>query len=138
MKEKRKEERLKDINKITITVISEEDLPKNKTFHDRSDDISPSGVKIQSNIYLPVDTFVKIDLTLTTVHQHITTFGKVRWIKTILKNKSYEAGIQFINTPKRAIKKLQDYSLWGLKFPSINPSGIPLWIFTKFNILKSK
>jgi len=138
MKEKRKEERLKDVNKITITVISEEDLPKNKIFHHKSEDISSSGAKIQSNIHLPVNTFVKIDLTLTTVCQHITTFGKVKWIKTIIKDKSYEAGIQFVNTPKKAIRKLQDYTSWGLKFPSVNPSGIPIWIFTKFNKPKSK
>jgi hypothetical protein len=133
MREKRKEERLRDVNKITITVIDEEKLPGNKTFHDQSDDISLSGAKIQSNIYLPVDTLVKIDLTLTTVHQHITTFGKVKWTRTIVKNKSYEAGVQFVNTTRKAAKKLQNYISWELKYPSVSPSGIPLWVFTKFN-----
>jgi hypothetical protein len=59
MKEKRKTERLKEFNEIITTVISGE-----KNFYNYSEDISLSGAKIRGNIFLPVDTLLKIDFTL--------------------------------------------------------------------------
>lgn len=139
MEEKRKAERLKELNEITITVISgEENLPKEKVFHNYSEDISVGGAKIQANILLPVDTVLKIDFTLKTLHKQITAFGKVKWIKVIFEDKSYQAGVEFVDTPKEAIKKLEDYISWKQKYPSVNPVGIPFWIFTRFNEPKSK
>ena len=110
MEEKRIKERLNDSNEISITVMfGEENLPKDKAFNNLSKDISSSGAKIQSNIFLPVGTLLRIDITLKTIHQKISAFGKVKWIKDIHKNKSYEAGVEFVNSPEEAIKKLRDY-----------------------------
>jgi hypothetical protein len=54
---------------------------------------------------LPVDTLVNIDLTLESLHQKITALGKVKWIKIITEDDSYEAGMEFVDTPTEAIKK---------------------------------
>ena len=127
MKEKRKTERLKEFNEITTTVISGE-----KNFYNYSEDISVSGAKIRGNIPLPIDTLLKIDFTLKNLQQKITALGKVKWIKIIIENKYYEAGVEFVNTPLEAIKKLEDYILWKQKCISLNPFGLAFGI-QKFN-----
>jgi hypothetical protein len=110
MKERRKEERLKELNEITITVISDrKNLPKGKIPYNYSKDISVSGAKIQTNILLPVDTLLKIDFKLKTLEKQITALGKVKWIKVNIEDKSYEAGVEFVDTPSDAIKKLEFY-----------------------------
>ena len=132
--ELRKAERLNEEHEITITIVSEdENLTKEKILYKFSKDISESGIKIQGNIPLPVDTLLKIDLTLESLHQKITALGKVKWIEFNIEDGSYDAGVEFVDTPSDAIQKIEDYILWKQKYTSLNPVGVPFWIFAKFN-----
>ena len=132
--ELRKAERLNEEHKITITIVSEgENLPKEKILYKFSKDISDSGIKIQGNIPLPVDTLIKIDLTLGRLHQTITALGKVKWVEFNTEDGSFEAGVEFIDTSSEAIREIEDYILSKQKFTSVNPLGVPFWIFAKFN-----
>ena len=110
MKENRKKERLEEYNEIAVSVISgEKDLPKEKIIYNYSEDISASGAKIRGNFLLPVDTLLMVDFTLKTLQQKIIAIGKVKWIKIIIEDESYEAGVEFVNAPIDAIKKLEFY-----------------------------
>jgi hypothetical protein len=130
MKEKRKAERLKEFNEITISVISGlKNIPREKIAYHYSEDISVSGAKIRGNILLPVDTVLKIDFTLKTLKKHISAIGKVKWIKLIIEDKFYEAGVEFVDTPQAAIEKIEDYIAWKQKNASLTPFGI----IAKFN-----
>ena len=132
--ELRKAERLNEEHEITITIVFEdENLTKEKILYKFSKDISESGIKIQGNIPLPVDTLLKIDLTLESLHQKITALGKVKWIEFNIEDGSYDAGVEFVDTPSDAIQKIEDYILWKQKYTSLNPVGVPFWIFAKFN-----
>ena len=116
MDEKRRAPRLKEDNEVTIIVVSgREPLPKEKVIHNLSKDISASGARIQAHLFLPIDTLLKIDITLKTVQQMITVMGKVKWIKIIIDDESYEAGVEFVNAPIYAIQRLQDYISWKQK-----------------------
>ena len=116
MKEKRKTTRLQEFNEITVSVVSvEQNLPQDKMLYNYSEDISTSGAKIRGNILLPVDTLVKIDFTLAALKKKITAVGKVRWIKVIIEDKFYQAGIEFVDTPDEAIQKIEDYISWKKK-----------------------
>ena len=116
MDEKRRTTRLKEENEVTITVVyGIHNLPKEKVINNFSKDISASGVRIQAHLFLPVDTLLKIDITLKNMHQMITVMGKVKWIKIIYHGESYEEGVEFVNTPDEAIKKLKDYISWKQK-----------------------
>jgi len=122
MKEERKTERLKDVNEIIISVISgEKNLSKEEIFYSYSKDISVSGTRFRATIILPVDTILKIDFTLKDLQQKITAFGKVKWIKIIIEDRYYETGVEFVNTPSEAIKKIEDYISWKQKCISLNP-----------------
>lgn len=110
MKERRKEERLKELNEITISVTSEKkDISKKDFLYNVSKDISAGGARIQSNILLPVDTLLQIDFKLKTLEKQITTMGKVKWIKINIEDKTYDAGVEFVETPAEAMDKLKFY-----------------------------
>jgi hypothetical protein len=110
MKEKRRAKRLKELNEIAISVIpGEKNNLKNKLSNNYSKDICISGAKIQSNILLPVDTLLNIDFKLKTLEKQIATLGKVKWVKVLIDDKSYEAGVEFVDIPIEAIKKIKFY-----------------------------
>jgi hypothetical protein len=122
MYEKRRAPRLKEENEVTIIVVSgREPLPREKVIYNSCKDFSVSGARINAHILLPVDTLLKIDITLKTVHQMISVMGKVKWIKIICDDESYEQGVEFVNTPDEAIEKLRDYISWKQKNTSLNP-----------------
>lgn len=125
MKEKRKDERLKEVNEITTTVISgEKNLPKEEIFHSYSNDISKSGSRIMSSIIFAVDTILKIDFTLKDLPQKITALGKVKWTKSLIDDGYYEAGVEFFNTPSEVIKKFDDHIFWKEECTRLNPFGL--------------
>lgn len=122
MKEERREKRLKEESEITITVVTGvKKCSTGKVIYNFSKDISASGAKIQSNIFLPVDTLLKIDFKLKNLQQMITAMGKVKWIKIIYEDECYDAGVAFVNTPKEAIQELSDYISWKQKSKSNMP-----------------
>jgi hypothetical protein len=121
MDERRKTQRLDEENEITITIVSGGGTsPKEKILYNQSKNISVSGARIQAHIFLPVDTLLMIEMTLKTLRQMIIVIGKVKWIKVVFEDESYEAGVEFFNTPNEAIKKLSEYILWKQKFKSLN------------------
>jgi len=80
-----------------------------------------SGAKLQSNIFLPIDTLLRIDFKLKNIQQMITAMGKVKWIKIICEDECYDAGVEFVNTPREAIQKLADYITWKQKLKGTTP-----------------
>ena len=121
MDERRRPPRLEEENEITITIVSGGgNSPKEKILYNHSKDISVSGAGIQAHIFLPVNTLLMIEMTLKTLRQMITVIGKVKWIKVVFEDESYEAGVEFVNTPSEAIHKLENYISWKQKFKSLN------------------
>ena len=110
MKERRKAPRVQTSNEITISVTpKEKNISKKKFLYNYSKDISVSGARIESSIILPVDTVVEIAFKLKNLEKEITTLGKVKWIKVLIEDKSYEAGVEFVDIPSEAIKKIDYY-----------------------------
>jgi len=133
-KAERKTERLDEENEITITILSGiKDVPKEEIVYKYSKDISMTGTKIQGNVLLPIDTFLKMDVTLKNLKERVTVFGKVIRNKVLVEGESYEAGVLFVDTPDESIKKLGDYILSVKDYAKLNPVGVPYWIFAKFN-----
>jgi hypothetical protein len=110
MKERRKAPRFKEESDVTITIASEG--KHQKVIYDSSKDISAYGARIHSHDFFPVDTVLEIDIATKTVHEKIKALGKVKWIKVIIEDVSYEVGVEFVETPDDAVKKLEDYISW--------------------------
>ena len=114
MEEKRRAPRIKDENEVTITVVSEgKNLPEEEINGNHTKDISVCGAKIQTNILLPVNTIIELDITSKVVHQQMKILGKIKWSKVINENESYEFGVEFY--PSKEIETLDDYISWQLK-----------------------
>ena len=110
MDERRGTPRIKEKNKVKITVISgKENLPKRKINYYLGKDISKSGIRIQTNIFLPINTQLKIEVTLKDLPPMITVFAKIIWIKRFSTNDFCEAGLKFFNTSNEMIQQLEDY-----------------------------
>ncbi|PKN84516.1 MAG: hypothetical protein CVU51_10370 [Deltaproteobacteria bacterium HGW-Deltaproteobacteria-1] len=110
MNDKRRIERLKKNNEVTITIVSDgETNSKGKVVLGHSKDVSVLGTKIQVNYFLPVDSLLKIDFTFKDLYNKITAIGKVRWIRTIFGDESYEAGVEFVNLSPEEIEKQVNY-----------------------------
>ena len=109
MKERRKEQRLKIENEITVTIVdNEKKSVEEKRFNNHTIDISMSGAKIKSNIPLPADTLIMIKMKLRNIGKIITAFGKVKWTKGMFKDKFFEEGIEFVDTPSQEILQLEE------------------------------
>ena len=110
MFDKRKSKRLTEDNEITIRVVSKENMSpgKNIIYH-LSKDISSSGARIQSNVFLPVDTLIKIKLNLKDPPRMVAALGKVKWIRSLSGDESYEAGLEFVDTSNETIRMLSEY-----------------------------
>ena len=110
MYERRRSERLAEENEIAINIVSKDKLSPDKRIHYHiSKDISSSGARIQSNVFLPVDTLIKIQLTLKQPPRMVTALGKVKWARSLYADESFEAGLEFVDTSSETIQLLADY-----------------------------
>jgi hypothetical protein len=120
MEERRKAPRMTEENEVTITVDSEENNLAHGKIRDIfidncTKDISASGAGIKTNIRLPIDALIELEFTSIGVREQIKTLGKVKWVKVIIQDESYEAGVEFCGVPGDAVKKIEEYISWKLK-----------------------
>jgi hypothetical protein len=110
MYEKRRTRRLVEENEITVEIISKDKLPLSKKItYNISKDISFTGARIQTNAFLPLDTLLKIKLMLTNPPRMVTAIGKVKWVRSLYGDESFEAGLEFVDTSLDTIKMLSDH-----------------------------
>lgn len=116
MEERRKTPRMQEENEVTITVVSREnDSSKEKIIENFTKDLSAGGARIQTNILMPVDTLIEMEFTSKGLRKQISALGKVKWVRVLIEDQSYEAGVEFAGAPNDAIQKLEDYITWKLK-----------------------
>lgn len=133
--DKRISPRLQENNEVTIKVISNtENLPEEERIRSYSEDISATGTKIKTNMLLNVNALLMVDFTLNTLQQKLYAIGKVKWVKVLIEDESYEAGVEFINAPISAIQRIEDYISWKQK----RANNKPIRISAEFDKPKSK
>jgi hypothetical protein len=119
--DRRRMKRQEDSNEISVTVLPDgKNFPEKTVFHNYSKDISVFGARIRSDIILPVNTSISMEMKLKTMYPMIITYGKVKWIKPV-NDKSFEAGIEFSHTSKTEILKLARYLSWQRNFSVLFP-----------------
>jgi len=112
--EERRSPRINEVDEVTLRVVSGgENLPEKEINGNHIKDISVCGAKIQTNIFLPVNTLLELDFKSKGVRQPIKILGKVQWNKVIHKNESYEFGVEFY--PSKEMEKLYYYIFGQLK-----------------------
>ena len=111
--ERRKEARKKEGNRVTI-----ETAPQNQTdtqtaatkkiSFSLTEDISLKGIKVISDAFFPIDTLLKIELSLAELHEPLHLQGKVKWTRSHEED-LYEIGIEFVNASPVQMKVLVDH-----------------------------
>jgi hypothetical protein len=112
---KRRDRRKAEENKVTISIVSK--LKSNEiidNIYALTKDISLSGVKIQTDADLPINTLLKIELALAKSHRLISVIGKVKWVKQLYGNEVFEVGVEFVDTPPDRAMALLEH-LYGQK-----------------------
>ncbi len=109
-KEKRRARRIKEEASVSITLVSKDELtPAKKISYHLTKDISSVGLRILATTFLPVKSFLKIELALTKPPRLFSAFGEVRWIKSRYADELFEIGIEFVDTPAEVIKILKEH-----------------------------
>jgi hypothetical protein len=110
MSEKRRERRVREQALFTITLISKDTTEAHpKIIHHTTEDISLTGARIHTNAFLPVGSFLKIDLSLMDPPRMISAYAKVRWAKSVYADELFELGIEFVDTSINIIKALKEH-----------------------------
>jgi hypothetical protein len=109
-KEKRKEPRREDELPVEIEILSDETNPgPTRVLYAQIKDISAGGVKIVTSVYIPLDTPIKLKITLLKLGETIGPVGKVVWGNQIENSDLYEMGIEFENTQPDILCVLLEY-----------------------------
>jgi hypothetical protein len=101
MKEKRGARRIHERAEVAISPASL-DYPHldNKIAHCLTEDISIKGIKIQSEKFFPINSTLKIQLSLREPTRLINVLGKIKWIKKLKACEGFEMGIEIVGTSK--------------------------------------
>ena len=108
MKEKRKARRINERAEVAISPASP-DYPhlEKKIAHCLTEDISIKGIRIQSEKFFPINSTLKIQLSLKEPTRLINVFGKIRWIRKLKACEVFEMGIEIVGTSKEDLGVLK-------------------------------
>jgi c-di-GMP-binding flagellar brake protein YcgR len=98
MKERRKEPRKKEENKIIIRLNqgSKTSGGKNEV-HALTQDISSGGVRVLTDRHLSAGDHLELELLLSKTKQILRLSGEVKWVHSVFEGELYEVGIEFLN-----------------------------------------
>jgi len=111
--ERRRETRKKEGNRVTIETVPKDQADTDtattkKISFSLTEDISLKGIKVISDAFFPIDTLLKIQLSLAELHEPIDLTGKVKWIRSHEED-LYEIGVEFIGASLDQTKILVDH-----------------------------
>ena len=108
--DRRREPRREDGCTITLTPRDSTGRRGEKVlYYGRTKDASPSGLKIYSDVSFPVGTVVSIKLQSPKTRRLIQAAGEVKWVTPIDEGRSFEIGLEFVETPIGSIMDLLDH-----------------------------
>jgi c-di-GMP-binding flagellar brake protein YcgR len=95
-RERRRESRVCEEDKVVIELLTNGRTPEDKsTINALTKDISPGGVRIMTNMLLPVDTLLKMEIVLSQRRRRVHTVGVVRWARSVYEEELFEMGVEF-------------------------------------------
>ncbi len=118
MKDKRRDVRLVEENKVVVSLMTGEIHPGTPTvFYSLTRDISMGGVRIMTSAPLEPGARLRLDLTLGRSRKRIRAVAEVRWSRELYGHEVFEAGLQFVGLEPDAEFALIDH-IFGVKAAS--------------------
>jgi c-di-GMP-binding flagellar brake protein YcgR len=120
MKDRRRDVRLIEENKVVVSLIGGEVRPGAPTvYYSLTRDISMGGMRVMTGAPLETGARVRVDLTLGRSRKRIRTVAEVRWVRAIYADEVFEAGLQFEMLEPDAEFALMDHIFGGKNGPSL-------------------
>ena len=104
MQERRRYVRIPENSQISYEVI-----PSEKTKEHSTKDLSQGGIRFFLQEFIPRDTHLKIKLNLRKTLFNLEALVRIAWISQVPHTQNYEAGVEFLNIPPKAVEYLKDY-----------------------------
>jgi c-di-GMP-binding flagellar brake protein YcgR len=96
IRERRQENRINEEDKVVIELLTNGQPPGDKSvINALTKDISPGGARIMTNILLPANTILKMEIVLSNRRRRVHTTGTVRWARSVYEEELFEMGIEF-------------------------------------------
>jgi c-di-GMP-binding flagellar brake protein YcgR len=96
MKERRRDPRTREENKVVLTPIGAGSGSLRGTCYSLTKDISVGGIRIMTDASLDVESCVRLEITLTKSRTRIRAVACVRWVKELFGKDVYEMGLEFV------------------------------------------
>jgi c-di-GMP-binding flagellar brake protein YcgR len=109
MKERRRDPRTKEENKVVLTPIPDSGGRGRGTYYCLAKDISMGGIRIMTDAPLAVDSHINIEITLSKSRTRIQAEARVRWVKELFGKDIFEMGLQFVKIDAAAELALIDH-----------------------------
>lgn len=110
MKERRRDPRIKEENKVILNLIADGSAQGPKAvYYSLTKDISMGGIRIMTDAPLAVDSRVKIEIILAKSRKRIQAVARVRWIKELFGKDVYDTGLEFVEIDPDAELALIDH-----------------------------
>ena len=94
--ERRQESRINEEDKVVVELLTNGQIPGDKPIINAlTKDISPGGARIMTNILIPVNTLLKLDIVLSQRRRRVHGTGIVRWSRSVYQEELFEMGIEF-------------------------------------------
>lgn len=104
--EKRRFLRLPASIHIKFRKISDGNVAGRKTL---TKDVAIAGIRFLSNEFLPVSTYIKVNLALKENIKPIEFICQVVWTRSLFNAESYEIGAQILEIDKENYKQIKSY-----------------------------
>lgn len=98
MKERRREDRLREENKVILSIMANGNIhgPK-EIYFSLTRDISPGGIRIMTDAPLPLDARVKVEISLAKSRIRLQGITRVCWVKELFGKDVFEMGLEFLD-----------------------------------------
>ena len=114
MKEKRRDIRLVEENKVVVSLMTGEVRPGVAgVFYSLTRDISMGGLSLMTSAPLEPGARVRVDLTLGRSRKRIRAVAEVRWVRALYGSEVFEAGLQFVGLEPDDEFTLMDHIFGG-------------------------
>ena len=113
----RREKRIQEENKIVIEWANYKNPKRNNAIYALTQDLSIDGTNILTDVNFPIDTIIKITLTLSRSRQIITVAAHVKWVNPVYDGDLYEVGLKFIHELPQTIAGMFKH-LYGKDLPT--------------------
>jgi uncharacterized protein (TIGR02266 family) len=117
MKERRKDPRINEENKVVLNLIPNGGAQGSRNvYYSLTRDLSIGGIRIMTDAPLAVGSRVKVEITLAKSRKRVQAVAAVRWVNELFGKEVYDMGLEFVEIDPETELALIDH-VYGKRKP---------------------